>query len=176
MSIDVEHPEPRHARGRRPVSIPFIVGVVFIAPAVYFAAPWLMTRFLLLGEQQKAAAVKAPEQFAELSELARSLQENSENAWEGMSVGLGGDSGSSRSSGDDPESHFAAQDKDGNGKLEGEEISRHWSDRLEQLDSDGDGAISKQEFLAAESSGFNQSNGSYSIGKSVADSEEPSDL
>ena len=175
MSIDVDDPEPRYSKVRRPVSIPFAVAVVLIAPAVYFAAPWLMTRFLLLEEQQKAAAVKAPEQFAELSELARSLQANSENAWEGMSVGMRGDSGGSRSSGNEPASHFASLDKDGNGKLEAEELSGPWSDRFEQVDNDGDGAISEQEFLAAEYSRSDPSNGTDLIEEPVADSEKPSD-
>ena len=49
----------------------------------------------------------------------------------------------------DREAFFASRDADGNGKLEGNEISERMQARLAELDTDADGAISKEEFLAA---------------------------
>lgn len=49
----------------------------------------------------------------------------------------------------DPETLFAQRDKDGNGKLEGDEISERMQARLTELDSDNDKAVSKDEFLTA---------------------------
>ncbi len=49
----------------------------------------------------------------------------------------------------DPDALFAERDKDGNGKLEGNEISERMQARLTEVDSDQDKAISKEEFTTA---------------------------
>lgn len=49
----------------------------------------------------------------------------------------------------DPESIFAERDKDEDGFLSGDEISERMRSRVEAMDEDKDGAISKEEFIAA---------------------------
>ena len=48
-----------------------------------------------------------------------------------------------------PEERFAQQDKDGDGKLSGDEIPGPMKERMEMLDTDSDGSISKEELLSA---------------------------
>ena len=82
----------------------------------------------------------------------------------GQSLGAGGgefgSSGSDSGEGDnrgqgssgggfDPEKIFADQDKDMDGLLSGDEISERMRPRVAAMDEDEDGAISKEEFLAA---------------------------
>ena len=60
------------------------------------------------------------------------------------SQGSGGRGGSF-----DPERLFAQRDKDMDGLLTGDEIAEDQQSRIVQIDEDGDGAISKEEFLKA---------------------------
>lgn len=60
--------------------------------------------------------------------------------------GEGGGPGGGR--GFDPEAMFAERDVDGDGKLTGDEISERMRESLEAIDTDSDGAVSKEEFLA----------------------------
>ena len=55
----------------------------------------------------------------------------------------------------DPEEVFKRRDVNGDGKLEGSEISERMQSRVAELDKDGDGAISKEEFMAAPRPGGN---------------------
>ena len=48
----------------------------------------------------------------------------------------------------DPEAFFTERDADSDGKLAGDEISDRMRERLESIDTDEDGAVSKEEFLA----------------------------
>ncbi len=49
----------------------------------------------------------------------------------------------------DPEAMFAERDKDSDGKLVGDEISERMQARLEEVDTDKDSAVSKEEFITA---------------------------
>jgi len=75
---------------------------------------------------------------------------------EGPGMGMGGPGGEGPGGGGpgggfDPEAFFAERDADGDGKLSGEEISERMRGRLEAIDTDGDGAVTKEEFLAGRS-------------------------
>ena len=61
--------------------------------------------------------------------------------------GSGGGQGGGRSF--DPEAFFAERDEDGDGLLAGDELSERMRGGLEQTDTDKDGAVSLDEFLAA---------------------------
>ncbi|MES2793038.1 MAG: HlyD family efflux transporter periplasmic adaptor subunit [Planctomycetota bacterium] len=60
--------------------------------------------------------------------------------------GPGGPGGGGR--GGDPSAMFASRDQDGDGKLTGDEISERMRPNLAEIDTDGDQAISKDEFMA----------------------------
>ncbi|NNE01102.1 MAG: hypothetical protein HKN47_27620 [Pirellulaceae bacterium] len=49
----------------------------------------------------------------------------------------------------DPDTYFAEQDADSDGKLTGDEISGRMASRVAQIDKDGDGSISKEEMDAS---------------------------
>ena len=61
----------------------------------------------------------------------------------------GGQGGSGSRGGFDPEAIFTRLDENGDGQLEGDEISDRLSQRMEQTDTNSDGKISREEFLAA---------------------------
>ncbi|MDA1050435.1 MAG: EF-hand domain-containing protein [Planctomycetota bacterium] len=68
----------------------------------------------------------------------------------GMSPGGGGPGGGGPGGGGgfDPEAMFTERDADGDGKLTGEEIPERMLERLEAIDTDKDGSVSKEELLA----------------------------
>jgi len=66
----------------------------------------------------------------------------------GGEEGSQGDQSSRRRS-FDPEQIFTERDKDMDGLLTGDEISERMQSRADEMDEDGDGAISKEEFLSA---------------------------
>ena len=130
-------------KGKRPlISLPFIVVVGALAIAGYYGGPWIMTRFMLMEEKQKANTITIPDEFAELSQLARDLQANPNTEWKNDA--MGGDEGDW-----DPETAFDEHDADNNGQLEGDEISGPLVESISELDTDADGIITKQEFLTA---------------------------
>ncbi len=129
-------------------SLPVLVGVIVVAVGLYFGIPYVITNMMVLDEQAKAKA-----------KLAESLIPNTSTEVEptsgvkkmplGASAGGGGGAGGPTGERPDPEEAFKSRDKDGNGKLEGAEISERMQGRMEQIDKDSDGAVSKEEFLAA---------------------------
>lgn len=104
-----------------------------------------------------------PEYFVEVRSIAAA--ERGDAAEEGMmdmggmgDPGAGGPGGGGSSGpggggpggggGFDPEAIFAERDADGDGKLTGEEISERMRGRLDDIDTDKDGSVTKEEFLA----------------------------
>jgi len=67
----------------------------------------------------------------------------------GLGAGGGDQGGSGSRDGFDPEAIFTRLDENGDGQLEGDEISDRLSERMEQTDSNSDGKISREEFLEA---------------------------
>lgn len=126
------------------ISLPFILIVGALGVAGYFAGPWIMTQVMY---QQELAKSQAPPEFPDEDSEGPSLDGASAPAsGEPGGEGRGGRGGGGRGN-FDPEEIFDTRDEDGNGKLEGEEISERMQDRVEQLDTDKDGAISKDEFV-----------------------------
>jgi hypothetical protein len=142
------------AKAAKRSSLTVLIGVVVVAVGLYFAIPMVVTYMMFLDEQAKAKA-----------KMVESLKPNTSTEVEptsgvkkmplGASAGGGGAVGGPTSEGPsggdrpDPEEAFNSRDKDGNGKLEGAEISERLKGRMEQIDKDSDGAVSKEEFLAA---------------------------
>jgi hypothetical protein len=120
-----------------PISLPFLFFFVAIVGIAYFAGPWIMTQFMYMQEQSIAA---------------RGMVNNDGNG--DQSTMPGDDLGNSRRGAPgppgtfDPDAAFARRDTDKNGILMGNEISERLMNRMEELDTDQDGAISKEEFLA----------------------------
>ncbi len=131
-------------------SLPVLIGVIVVAVGLYFGIPYVITNLMVLDEQAKAKA-----------KLAESLIPNTSTEVEptsgvkkkpmGISAGGGGGGGgmSEGTAQPAPEEAFNSRDTDGNGKLEGAEISERLQGRMAQIDKDSDGAVSKEEFLAA---------------------------
>jgi len=129
-------------------SLPILVGVIVVAVGLYFGIPKVITYMMVLDEQAKAKA-----------KLAESLIPNTSTEVEvtsggkkmplGASPGGGAGGGAGSESRPSPEEAFNSRDKDSSGKLEGDEISERMQGRLAQIDKDSDGAVSKEEFLAA---------------------------
>lgn len=136
---------------KRPlISLPFIIIVGGIALVGIFFGQTIMEQVMLMQESAKAKEVTVPEEYADLSEWGKSLAENPNADFEGAAItpGGGGNSGGG-AGGFDPEAMFAERDADEDGKLTGDEISGRMADRVEEIDSDSDGSISKEEFMTA---------------------------
>ena len=138
-------PEPS-AKKRSLVSIPFLLFAVALLIGGYFGGPWLMTQVFFLQEQSKVAQGNAsfdvPKDRPTLAGLG--------------SGGGGGGSSGEGSQGENGEAEdmeaqleaiFVKRDADMNNKIEGEEISERLKGRMDELDTDKDGAISKDEFM-----------------------------
>ena len=126
------------------VSVPFLLIAGLFAVAI-IAGPWIMFQVMVKQEQGIIAAPNAiPEKAADTPQLQSAVETNSSSG--DRAQGGGGARGDGRQF--DPEAFFATRDEDSNGKLEGEEISERMQGRLEQIDTDKDGAVSKEEFLA----------------------------
>ncbi len=128
MNSEAETAAPKK---RPPISLPFIVVVGILGVGAYFAGRPVMEWVML--QQEKAKVAKGA--------VAFDLPDERPNL---PSAG-GGDGGGDR----DPAALFASRDEDGNGKLEGDEINERMQARLSQIDTDGDGAISEDEFVSA---------------------------
>lgn len=120
------------------VSVPFLVIAISVGVAIYFCGPWLMAQ---------AMFIKGVSPVAEAPDDESTIEGDGgyDGAGEGRSGG-GGQGG--RRGGADPEAIWARIDADGNGIVEGAEISERMKDRVSEIDADGDGAITKEEFFA----------------------------
>ncbi len=97
-----------------------------------------------------------PEFFAETRTIVASEDDTPSD--EGMMEmsGMGGapgGGGGGPGGGFDPEAFFAERDNDGDGILTGVEISERMRGRMEEIDTDKDGAVTKEEFLASRPQG-----------------------
>lgn len=143
---DTGAPDNSHAAPdkKKPlVSIPFLVIAIGLGAAGYFCGPWVMTQ--LFFWQGKNGGNK-PSGNVAAAEVDESEGEGGYGGEGGG--GRGGQGGGGRGGRGDPEAFWARIDADGNGKVEGEEISERMAERASEIDTDGDGAISKEEFLA----------------------------
>jgi hypothetical protein len=124
------------------ISIPFILIVIVLLAGGYPAGKWVMHKFIFMQENTKATGepIAPPEDLERTGIGAMGAQSKSRGGGGGRR-GAGG--------GGDPSEVFARQDADENGKLEGDEISERMQGRVDEIDTDGDGAISKDEFIKA---------------------------
>ena len=135
---------------KRPlISLPFIIIVGGIALVGIFFGQTIMEQVMLMQESAKAKEGVVPEEFADLSEWGKALNSDPEADFEGAAITPGGGGGGNGGGGFDPDAMFAENDADEDGKLAGDEIPGRMANRVEEIDSDGDGAISKDEFMTA---------------------------
>ena len=129
---------PKDAPKRRSTSLPLLVGLVVVGIGAYFAGPTVLTYVIYLQEKKSTVPV-AP--------ATASSRAPGPGALGGAPSGVSAPGGRVGSGGMNPDAIFQQRDEDGNGKLEGGEISERMQARKEELDKDQDGAISKEEFL-----------------------------
>jgi hypothetical protein len=153
--------------GKKPrgTSLPLLIGIVGLGLIGYFVGPSIMTYIFYLQEriyinerwsQKPAKSPTAP--AAQTPETA--AEPNS-----------GGGGASAGGGGMNPDELFARRDADSNGKLEGDEISERMQSRVDELDKDGDKAISKEEFVAGMAN--RPSGGGMSVGPSAPKDVSP---
>ncbi len=118
---------------KRGTSIPLLLGIVGLGVIGYLAGPTIMTWFFYLEENKKGTRP---------AEFAYAGPDDPSPPPEGSRGGGGGGN-------QDPEALFAERDKDSDGKLAGDEISERMQARLEEIDTDKDSAVSKEEFVTA---------------------------
>lgn len=122
------------------ISLKFTIVAAVLCVGGYFGITWGMTQYMLWEEQNR-----------DYSQLVTE-EEESEGGFSGGGGGRGpGGGGEGRRGGGrggDPEAFFARLDGDENGIIEGEEIRGRMAERIEQIDTDADGKVSKEEFLA----------------------------
>ncbi len=130
------------------ISLPFILfaAVLLIVGLVYGQS--IMTWFMLQGEAAKANQVTQPDEFADLSAWAKSLQDDP-NAAPPASIGFGGAPGGGENNRPDPEERFAEYDTNEDGKLTGDEIQGRLVEFIGRIDTDADGEITKEEYMTA---------------------------
>lgn len=125
------------------VSVQFLLLTGLFAVGI-IAGPWIMFQVML---RQDHAIVEHPDAVTVTATDTPQVQSAAAtDSGGGGERGGGGGQGGGRQF--NPEEFFATRDEDNNGKLEGEEISERMQGRLEQIDTDKDGAVSKEEFLA----------------------------
>lgn len=129
------------------ISLPFIIfaAILLIVGGVYGKS--IMTWFMLQGEAAKANQVTQPDEFADLSQWAKSLQDDP-NAAPPSNIGVGGGPGGENNR-PDPEARFAEYDANEDGKLTGDEIQGRLVEAIDRIDTDADGEITKEEFMTA---------------------------
>ncbi|MBT5885808.1 MAG: hypothetical protein HOH50_16445 [Planctomycetaceae bacterium] len=112
--------------------------------------------------EEEAAASKGPPDYSQYIVDPPEPTQEEINLGQSLGADGGGLGGSGADSGEgdnrrqgtsgggfDPEKIFADQDKNMDGLLSGDEISERMRSRVAAMDEDEDGAISKEEFLAA---------------------------
>jgi hypothetical protein len=132
---------PSTAPKRPIVSIPFLIGACVLGVAAYFAGPSVMTYVMYLQERRIASSYEKDEPGS--ARVNANMAADSDSS-EGNETGA---TGPGPGGSFDPEQMFAERDKDGNGKLEGDEISERMKRSLTETDTDKDGAVSKEEFM-----------------------------
>ena len=131
----------------RATSIPLLIAFGVLGVAAYFAGPTAMAYVFLFQEEAKSRAIY---ESARKQNMSGSVEVASTEM-----APVGGPSGGPRGAMPEPEELFKRRDENGNGKLEGSEISERMQSRIAELDKDGDGAISKEEFMAQRRPGGN---------------------
>lgn len=177
---------PAAVKKKSIISLPFAIIAVVVLGAGAFFGKDIMTWVMLQQEAAKAGAAPVePEEYAGLSQLAKSLQSGDvdDPAAAFSSIGsvsadgsapqegAGGRPPRERPAGDDesaeqdgeasekteaaaggrpsPEERFAQADLDGDGLLSGDEIPARMKERLDSIDTNSDGSISKEELMEA---------------------------
>ena len=154
------------------VSIPFVIICLGLGLVGWLAGPSIMQWVMLQQEKSKAGGVSLPENMTDESPPLS------------ISAGFGGGggpvdgpgAGGGGGGGFDPEKVFGDRDADGNGFLEGDEISGRM--KRSNMDADGDEKISKEEFLEGvkkRASGRGGDNKPEEAGESDDGSEESED-
>ena len=139
-----ESSNPTNQVKKRGTSVPLLIGLGILGIAAYFAGEPIMTYVMYFQEQAKAKVIN---EAAGKSNSQKTGDANSSPEVPPMvSTSPPGGAGGGRP---DPEELFKRRDEDGNGKLEGTEITERMQGRLAEIDKDADGAVSKEEFLAA---------------------------
>ncbi len=141
-----ESTNPTNQVKKRGTSIPLLIGFAVLGFIAWMAGPTVMKYALFFQEQRKHNRINSEIGKKKLpSSDAVTSPEVPAMVTTGGPGGPGGPGGGRQ----DPEEMFKGRDKDGNGKLEGAEISERMQGRLADIDKDADGAVSKEEFLAA---------------------------
>ncbi|HUP82265.1 MAG TPA: EF-hand domain-containing protein [Pirellula sp.] len=124
----------------RPTSIPLLICVGLLGLAAALAGPTVMTYYFFYQEEAKAQAIYKSAGNPSASGPGGVATSPGRSAVGGTPVG--GD-GQRR----DPEEIFKQRDENANGKLDGSEISERMQARMVTVDKNGDGVISKEEFM-----------------------------
>ncbi len=138
-----ESTNPANQVKKRGTSIPLLIGFAVLGFIAWMAGPTVMKYALFFQEQRKHNRINSE---IGKKKLPSSDAVTSPEVPAMVTTGGPGGPGGGRQ---DPEEMFKGRDKDGNGKLEGAEISERMQGRLAEIDKDADGAVSKEEFLAA---------------------------
>lgn len=123
----------------RPTSIPLLIIVGLLGLAVAFAGPTVMTYYFLFQEEAKAQAIYKSVNKQSVSSSGGVVASSDMTA-------VGGPPGGGQQR--DPEEMFKQRDENGDGKLEGSEISERMQTQMEMYDKNGDGVVSKEEFMS----------------------------
>ena len=138
-----ESTNPANQVKKRGTSISLLIGFGILGVAAYMAGPTVMKYAMFFQEQRKHNRINSE---IGKTKLPTSDAVSSPEVPPMVSTGGPGGPGGGRP---DPEEMFKGRDTDSNGKLEGTEISERMQARLADIDKDADGAVSKEEFLAA---------------------------
>lgn len=121
-------PEAAESKKRPPISLPFVLIVGVLAVAAYLSGPWIMKQVMFLQERAKQSG--------------GAIAATGSSGRPGLPTG--GDDGGAESI--DADAIFSRRDQNDNGTLEGEELAV--DERLQELDSNADGKVTKEEFVA----------------------------
>lgn len=136
---------------RRRTSIPLLIVMILLGIGAYYAGPTVMIYAIYFQEQWARSEVYASQTAG--GRGGPSVLPGSAGM---TAAGPDVEAGSAEAGGPppggrgnfDPSAFFVTQDADGNGKLEGKEISERMQARMAEIDTDKDGALTKEEFMA----------------------------